>query len=62
MTQVIRLPIVDDASPLDRRIVDLCDTMLAANMRLAAMTKASTTLMSGSGPPVEDQLILVFQG
>lgn len=49
MTKVLRLPIWDDSSTLESRLIDLCDTMLAAKMKLQAMTVTG------------DQLLLVFQ-
>lgn len=48
-TQTRRLPIVDATTPLETRIANECEVMLAAGYRLAAATV------------VGDQMLLIFQ-
>lgn len=48
-TQTRRLPIVDATSPLETRIANECEVMLAAGFKLAAAVA------------VGDQMLLIFQ-
>jgi len=54
MTQVVRIPIIDPTTALDRKIEEECEARLIAGASLAACftTPASVVLIFQSDPPV----------